>query len=161
MLSSLFSGFTEQWEKLSARDQLAMKCLAAAVAVSVLFFGIFLPIRNAHSGALAALNQAETVYDELLILAPQALGNSSSVSAVDPASINSEVRRQAARFGVTIQRFEPDGDRLQIWVEEVRYPAVIQWLGSLEDSGIIHAELTLEDTSNPGFVSARVTFTVM
>jgi len=75
-------------------------------------------------------------------------------------SINSEVRRQAARYGVEIQRFEPDGEHLKVWLDDARYPSVIQWLGGLEALGISHLELTMENRSKPGFVSVRVTFGV-
>jgi type II secretory pathway component PulM len=157
MFENLFEPLRNKWATYSQRDQRSLSALMVALVLAILIFGITLPVLKANKQLHNELENAQDVYNELLSLAPLALINSSEDSTFDTSSLNSEVRRQAARFGVDIQRFEPDGNSLKVWLEDVRYPAVIQWLGGLTSRGIGHSELTLEDRPKAGFVSVRVT----
>lgn len=160
-MSDLKAQIQETWISLSPRDRKAAALLAASLTIAIVIFGLILPLSSTVESSRSELVRAEETLRSLSSLAPDALalsrqGLSDSVdSSVD---INTEVRRQAARYGVTLQRFEPDSDRLKVWLEDVRYPAVVQWIGSLEAQGISAVELTLEDRPNPGLVNARVTF---
>lgn len=161
MFERLLEPLQSKWDSLSARDQKAGVWLIIALAVSIILFGIIIPLNQRTNDLRQSLNSAENIYDELLMLAPQAMANSGGQAAsMNVNSLNSEIRRQAARYGVEIQRFEPDGQALRVWLEDARYPSVVQWLGALEMFGIVHLDLTLEDRPRAGFVSARVTFGV-
>ena len=157
MFETLLEPLRLKWAAYSRRDQQSLAALIVALVLAVLIFGISLPVLNKNQELNTDLQNAQRVYSELLNLAPMALNNSSATPSFEASAVNSEVRRQAARFGVEIQRFEPDGALLKVWLEDVRYPAVIQWLGGLTALGIGHTELTLEDRPKSGFVSIRVT----
>ncbi len=160
MFESVLEPVKEKWLTLSKRDQNAVMILMIALAMAIVVFGIVLPVKNGNMKLATELDNAQRVYAELVALAPQAMASSSSSKNFDASAINTEVRRQAARFGIVIQRFEPDGEFLKVWLEDARYPSVVQWLGGLETIGIGHSELTMEDRPKPGFVSVRVTFGV-
>jgi general secretion pathway protein M len=160
MFESALEPLKQKWISFSKRDQNAIILLTIALILSILMFGIISPVNNAKSSAMAELANAKKTYNELVSLAPSAMSASQGTGSLDASSINSEVRRQAARNGIAVQRFEPDGENLKVWLEDSRYPSVIQWLGSLESTGITHLDLTIEDRPKPGFVSVRVTFGV-
>lgn len=161
MFDSILDPWKERWQSLSRRDRQAALLLAVSVTVSIVIFGIVMPIHTTSQTLERELAAATNTYDELVSLAPKAMGNQTAAGGeLNVNSINSEVRRQAARYGVEVQRFEPDQDRLKVWLEDARYPSVIQWLGGLETIGITHVELTLDDRPNPGLVNVRVTFAV-
>ncbi len=153
---SAFDPLVEKWSALSQRDQYAAIALSIALLLSIVIFGIIGPIANLKATAQQKNASATTVLNELTLLAPQAMAAGKSTGQAKN-SLNSDVRRQAARNGVEIQRFEPDGNFLKVWLEDIRYPAVIQWLGALESVGVGHYELAIEDRPNPGLVSVRVT----
>lgn len=160
MFEALLEPMKEKWQSLSRRDRQAAMLLILAITASVAIFAIIMPIQSTSRSIERELETVTGIYEELTSLAPRAMGNQSSGTELNVNSINSEVRRQAARYGVEIQRFEPDQDRLKVWLEDARYPSVIQWLGGLETIGITHIELTLDDRPNPGLVNVRVTFAV-
>jgi len=160
MFDNILDPVKVKWATLSQRDQKAMLILSVALAASIIVFGIAMPIASKSNQVNAELSSAQDIYNDLVSLAPKALASGSSSANLNTNSINSEVRRQAARYGVEIQRFEPDGEHLKVWLDDARYPSVIQWLGGLEALGISHLELTMENRSKPGFVSVRVTFGV-
>jgi len=157
MFETLLEPLRLKWAANSRRDQQSLAALIVALVLAVLIFGVSLPLLNKNQELNSDLQNAQRIYSELLNLAPLALNNSDATISFEPSALNSEVRRQAARFGVEIQRFEPDGALLKVWLEDVRYPAVVQWLGGLTALGIVHTELTLEDRPKSGFVSVRVT----
>ncbi len=161
MFDSLLEPIREKWMTLGKRDQNSVLALAVALVLAIVVFGIITPIRQSGLSLRTDLDSAQQVYNELVTLAPQAMATGGSTNTFNASSINTEVRRQAARYGIEIQRFEPDGDFLKVWLDEARYPSVVQWLGGLETIGIGHTELTMEDRPKPGFVSVRVTFGVV
>jgi general secretion pathway protein M len=149
----------QTWYGASSRDQKSVMALAIALVLSFVVFGVIQPISNANEKMEADLNSANRTLTELVALAPKAMSTGGGQSGtVTASSINTETRRQAARYGVEILKYETDGDLFKVWLEDSRYPSVIQWLGALEAMGISHLELTLEDRPKPGFVSVRVTF---
>ncbi|MBU2863284.1 type II secretion system protein M [Reinekea forsetii] len=158
MFADVKTKLSERWALLSERDQKSVIVLSVSLLVAIIIFGIVMPLVNAHNNAKNSLANAETTYQELLAIAPQALANGQSTPAFSISSLNSEIRRQAVRHGLSIQRFEPQGDNLRVWLEGARYPSVVKWLAGLESMGITQAELTLDDENKPGFVSVRVTF---
>lgn len=158
MFENLTSKLTDQWTQLSDRDKKSAIFLAISLMLAVTIFLVIVPVKQYQSNALDALANAEATYQELVNIAPQALANNQTGPAFSTSSLNSEIRRQAVRNGLTIQRFEPDGDNLKIWIDEARYPSIVKWLAGLEAMGISHLELTLENKDKLGFVSARATF---
>ncbi|TCS42535.1 type II secretion system protein GspM [Reinekea marinisedimentorum] len=157
MFESLMSPLTEKWNSLAHRDQAALKILITSLLLAFFIFGLIVPTLNGKQQKIAELASAKETYQQLVELAPLALANSSSAPAASVNDLNSIVRRQAARNGFEIQRFEPSGDSLKVWLEDVRYRSVVLWLGALQQSGVFHSELTMEDRANAGFVSVRVT----
>ncbi|MFQ3230683.1 type II secretion system protein GspM [Reinekea sp.] len=160
MFEAITSKFNDQWMQLSDRDKKAAVLLAASLSLSIVIFLVILPIKKYQNDAQDALSRAEATFNELVAIAPQALANNQSGPAFSTSSLNSEIRRQAVRNGLTIQRFEPDGNNLKVWLEEARYPSVVKWLAGLESMGISHAELSLESRNKPGFVTVRATFSL-
>ena len=148
----------EKWLALTRRDQQAAIALSVACTLAIVVFGIIVPINKTHANAEQANQSARSVLNELAALAPDAKAAGTNNRTKNSSSLNTDIRRQAARQGVEIQRFEPDGEFLKIWLEDVRYPSVVRWLGALEAAGIQHSDLLIEDRPNPGLVSVRATF---
>lgn len=158
MFDAYLEPLREKWLSLSQRDQMAARLLGVFIVIGAVIFGVIMPIYNVHTDLESELTRAEDVLTELTALAPRAMTASGTVAELNAGAMNSEIRRQAARNGIELQRFEPDGDFLRVWLEDARYPSVVQWLGSLETMGITHTELTMDDRPQPGMVNVRVTF---
>jgi len=161
MFNTALEPMQAKWQELSSRDQNSTILLMVALALTFIIFVVILPLKNTQRDNYTNLANANKVYSEILTLAPKALSQQSTKNPnLNVGSLNSEIRRQAARQGIVIQRFEPDGQRLKVWIEEARYPAIVKWLGALQESSIQHTELTMEDRPKPGLVSVRVTFEI-
>lgn len=157
MLQDTLNQLTERWQQLSARDQLALKWLAGLLVVAILVFGLISPLHRLLVGHKANLTAAQQTYQELTRLAPLAMANNANIAVSATPDLNSEVRKQAAVNGFDIQRFEPDGNNLKVWLEEAAFSAVVAWLASLEERGIAHTDLVVDQGAKSGYVDVRVT----
>lgn len=146
------------WSGLGARDQKALFVGGIVLLVTLAFFVIFIPVANKKQALETELSNAQQVYNELIVLAPNALAKKGNPTSVNASSMNTAIRKQAARYGLEIQRFEPDSNNLKVWLEDMPYSSTIQWLSALETLGITHSELSLVNRSSLGLVSTRVTF---
>lgn len=158
MITRLLEPMTSAYQQLSERDQRAMLLLVPSAFAALLLFVVVFPLLNQQKNAKAELEQVQSTYNELLTLAPLAMSDSVAAISVNSDSINALVRREAARSGIAIQRFEPNGETLRVWLEDVTYTSVVPWLGALEQLGIIHTELSLEKRAQGGLVNVRATF---
>jgi general secretion pathway protein M len=50
---------------------------------------------------------------------------------------------------------QPQGDELQVWVDQAPFNDVLSWLQSLEKSGVIIMDIDLAETGDPGLVKIR------
>ncbi|WP_108127135.1 type II secretion system protein GspM [Saccharospirillum mangrovi] len=141
-----------RWQQLGQREQLALRVLAMVVALLAFWLLLIQPIRHWQQNADQQLSNAQATYQSLLQKAPQAM--SSGLVAANPSSdsLNTELRRQANRFGLTIQGFEPDGDLLRVRLDDARYSQVVQWLAALQAQGVTVDQLTLNGRDQPGRV---------
>ncbi|EAR09726.1 type II secretion system protein GspM [Reinekea blandensis] len=160
MFETYLEPLREKWLSLSRRDQQAARLLGISLLIAIIVFGLIVPLASWRQDLQRELANAQQTLQELTALAPQAMAVTGGATELNPSIMNSEIRRQAARYGIEIQRFEPDGELLRVWLDDARYPSVVQWLGGLENMGIGHTELALDDRPNPGFVNVRVTFGV-
>lgn len=141
-----------RWRQLGAREQLALRWLGVVVGVLAVWLLLIRPVYSWRQNAQQELDAARSTYQTLLQKAPLALSAGQTNTVDSPDSLNTELRRQANRFGLTIQGFEPDGDLLRVRLDDARYSQVIQWLAALQGQGVVVDQLTLSGRDRPGRV---------
>lgn len=139
-------------DQLSERDRRALSVLSLLAGVLLLWFALIAPVLEWRAAAAEELASARETYTSLVTKAPRALSGSATATT-STASLNTELRRQANRYGLSIQSFEPDGDALRVRISEGRYSKVVQWLAALSAQGFVTEQLTLEGRNDPGLVS--------
>lgn len=147
----------EKWQALQPREQ-------QLVAVMAIFVGLFLFItlvwQPLHSG-LEASQKKLTRQQELLVwlqdktaIYQQNAGNSQARPS--SGSLSSITNRSATRNQITITRIQPQGDDLQVWIDEVSFDRLVDWLAMLSASeGIRVKGIDLTNTDQSGVVRVR------
>ncbi|MFG1496453.1 type II secretion system protein M [Saccharospirillum sp. HFRX-1] len=141
-----------RWQQLGQREQQALRLLAVVVGLLAVWLLLIQPLQQWRQQASQELANAQSTYQQLLQKAPQALASGASTANTPSDSLNTELRRQANRFGLSIQGFEPDGDLLRVRLDDARYSQVIQWLAALQAQGVMVDQLTLNGRDRPGRV---------
>lgn len=142
----------QRWQQLSRREQQGLQLMSAVVALLLLWLLLIQPVLQWRTQAENQLETAQSTYQALVQKAPQAMRGGSLATNTSTASLNTELRQQANRFGLTIQGFEPDGDLLRVRLDDARYSQVVQWLAALQRQGVVVDQLTLNGRDQPGRV---------
>lgn len=157
-MSAVFQPLADRWEGLPTRDRRALAALLVTGSLLLAWFGVITPVSQMRADSAAELDAAQDTYQTLVNKAPKAMASGSNAGASSTASLNTELRRQANRFGLAIQSFEPDGNLLRVRIDDTRYSSIVRWLGALEAEGIVTEQLSMDARSDPGKVSVRASF---
>ena len=80
-----------------------------------------------------------------------ATGSSSTFNGSLPQAVN----QTAGRLKIAISRMQPQGDELQVWVDQAPFNDVLSWLQALEKMGVSILDLDIADANIPGHVKIR------
>jgi len=157
--------YRKQYEMLPTRDRLALKVLALALSLVVLYFAAWQPAfqykKNAEINLAEKQKLLELVESNRNILASLNAKNgaNSAKSNLDSQQLVSAVTNLAKQKGVVLKRFEPSGERkLKVWVDDASFDKVMIWLSTLNKKLNVKVEqISVEKDDAVGQVSARLT----
>ena len=127
---------------LSPRDRIAVVVLAIFVLVSLLGLGAL----KLHRAADKAQQQAQQEKELLTWLQASAPLLSAGASS-NGLSVLDAVSASAGSLGITMQRFEPDGDNVRVWLEGAEFAKVATWLHNLTQQGVKAQEVHFEQNA--------------
>lgn len=149
----------QKWRALPESDQRALGILILFLGGLFLVYGLFMPAKNFFDSARTRAEESrqlvqwiETQHPVLERLEPAAAGAQVS------GTLLQRVTAAAEKHGITIKRFEPEGDsRIRLWIEEARYQDLQPWLNSLMQQQFTIRTVNLDALAEEGMVSARLT----
>jgi general secretion pathway protein M len=56
---------------------------------------------------------------------------------------------------IAISRMQPQGDELQVWIDQAPFNDVLSWLQSLEKTGVSILDIDIAESDMPGQVKIR------
>lgn len=153
--SSIFKSANEWYSQLAARDQLIVKALSVVMLLAIVFAWIWQPVVTGKEKAEKKFNTEMSFHKKMKENA-FLFASGSSTQAVGGSSILTIVNTTAKVKNIQLKRFEPDGKTgLRIWLDQVNFNAVIDWLELLETSRGIKVEQISIDKVNSGIVNVR------
>ncbi len=145
-----------RYEALPPRDQKALLILGAFFVGLFLVFALWWP---SHQAMLKAKQRYLNSQSTLLWLqsnADQARSRAGAGVVNSGESVLGVVSNSAAANGISLRRFEPEGERVRIWLEGVPFNQLATWLNQLAQQGIQASEAQLERQASSGLVSVRL-----
>lgn len=158
-----------QYDHLGKRDQQALIILLVALALAVIYFGIWRPAAEFRDEAEGSKENAGELLgwmaanrQAIQSLAQSGGSNNQSSQISDSRALMSTVTRSAGESGLSLNRFEPSGESaIRVWLENVPFQSVAGWLERLNDEfGIVVEQASFDRQDTPGIVSARLTLTI-
>lgn len=145
------------WQGLVPREQQLVSIAGGFLVVAVLYWGIWSPISQAqqdaernHSAALKTLNFVKQSANKLVGL--KQTGATQKIAG----SLSAIVNQSASQFGLEITRMQPQGDKVQLWMDDVPFDALLSYLHHLvKDKGLILDSLDLAEADVAGLVKVR------
>ncbi len=145
------------WQGLNLREQRLVAVMGSVFIVFVLYSAIWQPLNESLAKTekkiarqqvlLAWVSENTARYQQA-----KRMGGSSQ----SRGSISSIVNRSANQYKLTITRMQPQGDELQVWLDEVPYTQLLFWLEHLASKeGLQVKAIDLSKASQAGVVQVR------
>jgi general secretion pathway protein M len=119
------------WQQLNIREQRLVMAMASVMGVFILYSFIWQPLNENLVKAEKKLLRQQALLEwvgENTARYQQSVKGGSSQSK---GSLSSIVNRTAKRNNIVITRMQPQGDDLQVWIDEVSFSQLLLWLEQL------------------------------
>lgn len=146
------------WEQLAEREQQLLLGAGAVLVLALLYWGLWAPISGAAAMRAQQVTNAER---ELAWMKEQAslviaAGPQASHGGGDGSSMTGLVNSLARSNNISISRLQPQGQALQVWIDEVPWSNLLTWLETLKrDHGIVVNSVDLARGDSGGRVKVR------
>lgn len=145
------------YASLNEREQRLVLISAVLVVIALFYWVIWSPLSQGVTKGQANLDSQQ----ELLVWVQQnanralQLQGSAKPSSKFNGSLAQEVNQSAGRLNIAIARMQPQGDELQVWIDQVPFNDVLSWLQGLESKGIVILDLDIAETNAAGQIKIR------
>jgi general secretion pathway protein M len=143
--------------QLSEREQRLVIISAIMLLVAIFYWGIWSPLNTSlEKSQNAVKNQTELLAwvqknANKAVQLRSSSGNKASFSGSLPQAVN----QSASRMKIAISRMQPQGDELQVWIDQAPFNDVLSWLQSLEKTGVSILDIDIAESDLPGQVKIR------
>ena len=146
----------ERWQQLNLREQRLVLAMAALLGIFMLVNFVWQPLNSNLAKTekkLARQQQLLTWVKDNTARYQTAKRNGNFSSS---GSLSSIVNRSARNEGISVTRLQPQGNDLQVWIDEVPFTQLLQWLEQLSDNnGLVVKTIDLTTTNKSGVVRVR------
>lgn len=146
-----------RFAQYSEREQKMLIAATLFVLVGLFYALIYAPI----SHSIDNNKQAIKSQTELLSWVAQnankviQLRSASQSGASFNGSLPQAINQTASRFNIAITRMQPQGDEIQVWVDNAQFNDVLSWLQAIEQTGINIVEVDIAESETPGNIKLR------
>lgn len=147
----------EWWLQLNLREQRLVIAMTTVVMFFILYSTIWAPLNNNIDTAKAKLERQQellTWVQEGTVKYKSAVGSGNSRKR--NVSLSSLVNQTAGRNQISIARMQPQGDDLQVWIDEVPFNQLLAWLEELSvKEGVRVKSIDIANSPITGVVKIR------
>lgn len=136
------------WQQLNIREQRLVLAMSVVISVFVLYGLIWQPLNEKIASTQVKVERQQALLawvEENTQRYQQAKRNGANNSG---ASLSSIVNRTSRSNNITITRMQPQGDDLQVWIDEISFNQLLSWLEQLasrENLQVKNIDLSLAD----------------
>ena len=148
------SALTARWQAFSPRERLLLGVAGGLALVLLLTVLVIRPLAGARADGIAAFAEAA----ETRAAVARAVGSGGQASAPNTGPLRNVVEETATGAGVVIDRYDFQGDGVDLTISDVDAPTLYAWLGELSAAhGVVVREASVRASGEEGLVTARLT----
>lgn len=147
----------QKFNQLTEREQRLVIISIIVVVIGLFYWLVWSPLNHSISTNSKAVTQQQellTWVQKNAIRAVQ-LRNVKGIATSFSGSLPQAVNQTAAQVNITISRMQPQGEELQVWVDQAPFNQVLSWLQELERLGIKILDLDITEADIPGQIKIR------
>lgn len=143
--------------QLSGREQRLVMISAGLIVVAIFYWGIWSPLNTSIDRAQKAVkNQTELLaWVQKNANRAMQLRSSSGAKSSLSGSLPQAVNQSASRMKIIISRMQPQGDEIQVWIDQAPFNDLLSWLQLLEKTGVSILDIDIAESDLPGQVKIR------
>ncbi|EKE77564.1 type II secretion system protein M [Gallaecimonas xiamenensis] len=146
----------EYWQAMAPRDRQVLTWAAPFMALGLFYFAIWQPLSGAEEAARQQLQSRQGDLQYLREQGSRLLAAKGGRLATGSGSLTDRVTRSANSFNVRIARLQPGQGGISVWVDEVPFERLTQWLTALQlKEGLSVSQADVITTGTPGMVRVR------
>lgn len=145
------------WQGLAVREQQIVAFGAVFLVIGIFYWGIWTPIANAEADSLRRLAVQQQTLTYVKQTANKIAGlRQTGAKPTASGSLSSVVNQTAGAYGLVITRMQPQGDKIQVWMDDVPFDALLNYLSDLvQKKGLSLESVDLAEADEPGYVKVR------
>ena len=147
----------EKWQQLNEREQKLVLAMSVVIGIFLFYSLVWQPLNNniaktsdkiERQQQLLSWVESETTRYQQARQSGQLTNKGGSLSSV--------VNRSANQQGIVIDRMQPQGSDLQVWIEQVPFDQLMAWLDQLmNNNGVKVKAIDVTNTDTAGVVNVR------
>lgn len=145
------------WQQLNVREQKMVIITLVIVTFFILYNAIWQPLNQSITKTqdkIVRQQALQTWVQENTLRFQQA--KNSGRAGNSQGSLSSIVNTSAGRFDISIARLQPQGEDLQVWIDEVPFKQLLTWLEQLANKeGLQVKNIDLSKAEQTGVVKVR------
>jgi len=154
-MTSFIETYKQKWRQLNSREQSLIAVMSVVIVVFLFYSLVWQPLNTNLIKSAKKLERRQ----ELLAWVQTKTQQYHQVSKTGKhvsGSLTSIVNRTSRQKSIVVTRMQPQGDDLQIWVDEVPFEKLLAWLDQLvEKEGLLIKALDINSAENVGVVKVR------
>lgn len=151
-MTALKTWFKQQ----SEREQKLIILAGVAAIIGIFYFAIWSPLNNAIENEKRELADQKSTLTWVQQQANRAaILRQSGTAPKFSGSLTQFVNQTTRNLGISVSRMQPQGENLQIWIDEVSFNSLMTWLETVEERGIVIVSSDFSEVDTQGFVQVR------
>lgn len=144
------------WQQLNTREQRLVSVMSVLISIFILYGLIWQPLTENIEKTTLKLERQQALLTWVTENTQRYQQAKRNARASSDASLSSIVNRTSSANNITITRMQPQGDDLQVWIDEISFNQLLTWLEQLAISdGLQVKNIDLSSADQQGMVRVR------
>lgn len=154
-MKTMIESYRQKWQQLNSRERQLITLMTVIMVVFMSYLLIWKPLNSQLINSTKQLQRRQALLSWVENKTQQ-FKQSSLHSKQFSGSITGLVNRSAKQQSIIVTRMQPQGNDIQIWIEEVPFKVLLAWLDQLvTKQGIVIKALDISRADNLGMVQVR------
>ncbi|MFQ3234581.1 MAG: general secretion pathway protein M [Paraglaciecola sp.] len=147
----------QKYSQLTEREQRLVLLSVIVVVIGLFYWLVWAPLNHSITTNHRAVEQQQQLLTWVQKNALKAvqLRSAKGMAANFNGSLPQAANKTAAQADIPISRMQPQGEELQVWVDQAPFNDVLSWLQALEKMGINILDLDIAEADVTGYVKIR------
>ncbi|MEW9797735.1 type II secretion system protein GspM [Alteromonas sp. CYL-A6] len=151
------NALAEKYRALTEREQRLVALSGVVMLIAAFYFLVWSPLTTGIERERALLDEQQALlgWVEDTVARAQQLKRTQSGNSAFKGSLPQAVNRTTAQHNIAIARMQPQGEELQVWINDAPFNDVVAWLKSMEDIGVVILQADITEADTAGYIKVR------